>query len=385
MSSPPAPGLDAIIRERIESERRITFRDFMEEALYHPRLGYYMTVEDKIGREGDYYTSPDVHRVFGVSLMKQFAELREIIAPEGVFHVIEAGAGKGSLALQILDAAKERDEELYDSLRYSIVEKSPSLRKLQEETLSENEHSGKVTWFESMAEALERAPEAVVFSNELIDAFPVHRAAFDGENWREIYVETSDDGFCEGTGPLSSGELTKALEKIGGDFNEGYTTEVNLDGQAWITEVGAHLKKGVVITIDYGYPAGDYYSPVRREGTLLCYYRHTLSDNPYERVGQQDMTAHVDFTALAEAGLKAGLEVSGFCEQFHFLMGLGVFDEFKAQGETFSGDAYAENLAIKKLLMPERMGGAFKVLVQHKGMEKPDLLSFSFKDLSHRL
>jgi len=359
----------------------------MELALYHPRYGYYMSPHKKIGKEGDFYTSPDVHKVFGTVIMKQLKEMRELLSSDSKIHLIEAGAGKGSMCCQILDAAREREPELYQAIQYDIVEKSDALGKIQKESVKESKHTGKVSWHKEMASLLDKVDSAVIITNELIDAFPVHRVIFDGNKWDEIYVTAKNGQFLEERGPLSDTDLSRYISLLEGPFEKNYKTEVNLDALCWVKTIAKHLQKGFVITIDYGYPRPDYYSPLRREGTLLCYYKHTTSDDPYMRVGEQDMTAHVDFSSLAEAGKEEGLEVTGFCEQFHFLMGLDVFDEFQSTGEeeAFNTESLQENMAIKRLLMPDAMGGTFKVLIQHKGMKKPDLKAFSFKNLSHRL
>lgn len=379
--------LPSIIKSIILEKGKITFREFMELALYHPRFGYYMSPEKKIGKEGDFYTSPDVHKVFGTVIMKQLKEMRKLLSAGNTFHVIEGGAGKGSMCCQILDAAREREEELYHALHYHIVEKSDALAEIQKENIKEANHTGKVTWHKDIKGLLNKAKTAVVLSNELIDAFPVHRVIFNGRQWEEIYVRTEGENFSEETGPLSNDELKHSLSLLEDSFTEGYTTEINVEGPRWITDVAKNLEKGFILTIDYGYPRGDYYSPLRNAGTFLCYYQHTTCEDPYIRVGEQDITAHVDFSSLAEAGKEEGLELTGYCEQFHFLMGLGVFDEFHANDEanSFNTESLQENMAIKRLLMPDAMGGTFKVLIQHKGMKKPALKAFSFKDLSHRL
>ncbi|MDT8317276.1 MAG: SAM-dependent methyltransferase [bacterium] len=382
------PELQLIIKGIIKKKGKISFHDFMEVALYHPEHGYYMSSREKIGKDGDFYTSPDVHKVFGTTIMKQLKEMQSLLPEDRHFHIIEAGAGKGSMCRQILDAAKEREPSLYESIRYSVVEKSAALMEVQKEGIGSAGHIEKVSWQKDMASALRVPQSAVVISNELIDAFPVHRVVFSGGRWKEIFVTLADGNLSEVTTPLSDPSLEACLSKLEGPFDEGYKTEVNLDGVRWIKNVGENLKQGFLITIDYGYPRADYYSPLRNDGTLLCYYRHSTTDNPYTRVGQQDITAHVDFSSLAEAGREAGLELTGFCEQFHFLMGLGVFDELSSmdEREDFDSEAYRQNMAIKRLLMPEAMGGVFKVLIQHKGLdEKPALKAFSFKELSHRL
>lgn len=381
------PDLQLIIKDIINKKGKMSFHEFMDLALYHPEHGYYMSGREKIGKGGDFYTSPDVHKVFGTTIMKQLMEMKSLLPENKRFHIIEAGGGKGSMCRQILDAAKEREPSLYESICYSIVEKSAALMDMQKENLGLAGHRGKVSWQNDMASALKEAESAVVISNELIDAFPVHRVSFSGGRWEEIFLTMVDDELSEVKAPLSNPLLETYLSNLEGPFDDGYKTEVNLDGVRWIKNVGENLKKGFLVTIDYGYPRADYYAPLRNDGTLLCYYRHSTSDNPYIRVGEQDITTHVDFSSLADAGKEAGLELTGFCEQFHFLMGLGVFDELSSMDETedFNSEAFRENMAIKRLLMPEAMGGTFKVLIQHKGLDRPHLKAFSFKDLSHRL
>lgn len=376
-----------IIKEIISEKGKITFHDFMDLALYHPRHGYYMSSAKKIGKEGDFYTSPDVHKVFGTVIMKQLKEMKNLLRADTTFHIIEGGAGKGSLCCQILNASKEKMPGFYDSIHYHIVEKSGIMSEIQKESVDREGHRGKVSWHDDIVRLTGDVNTAAVISNELIDAFPVHRVIFDGSQWKEIYVTVRDAKLSEVTGPLSDKQLAEYISLFEGPFQKGYKTEINLHGPRWIKDISRGLKKGFILTIDYGYPRHDYYSPLRREGTFLCYFKHTTCDDPYLRVGEQDMTAHVDFSSLAEAGKEEGLEVTGFCEQFHFLMGLGVFDEFHAatEEEALNLHALQENMAIKRLLMPDAMGGTFKVLIQHKGIEKPSLKAFSFKDLSHRL
>lgn len=388
MSSPNriSADLTSIIINRIESEGAIPFRDFMEMALYYPGMGYYMSEKIKIGREGDYFTSPEVHDVFALSIMKQLAEIKNIIGSNQL-HVVETGAGKGSLCTRILSSAYERNASLFESMRYTIVEKSPEMIKFQKEHLSSCDQISSVSWKPDIRSALGDGDACVVLSNELIDAFPVHRVSYDGRNWKEIYVTRHNSEFKEILEEISNPDLSEFLSGLEGPFEAGYNTEVNLDGIRWIKTVGTCLKRGFVITIDYGYSGADYYSPLRTDGTLLCYYKHSTSTDPYKRVGMQDITSHVDFTSLTDAGVKAGLEITGYCDQFHFLMGLEVFDEFADIYESgkINPEMQIKNMAIKRLLLPEGMGGTFKVLIQHKGIEAPRLKAFGFKNLTTRL
>ncbi|HEY6084462.1 MAG TPA: class I SAM-dependent methyltransferase, partial [Nitrospira sp.] len=220
-------------------------------------------------------------------------------------------------------------------------------------------------------------PESVtglMFSNELPDAFPVHRLQITGSQAQEVFVDYQDGRFVERLGPLSESRLREYFERMGIRFPDGYRTEVNLLALDWIQQVAAGLHRGVVITIDYGHAAHDLYGPERSKGTLLCYRSQMTSEDPYLLVGQQDMTTHVDFTSLATAGEEAGLSVTGFTNQMSFLMGLGVEDLFnRLQPES------PQFYAALHLMKPEGMGGTFKILVQHKGIERPDLDGLTYK------
>ncbi len=379
--------LTKVIRQRINLEGKISFRDFMEIALYHPTLGYYCSSNDMIGWEGDFYTSPDVHAVFGLSIMKQLVEMSYLLNNPVKFTIIELGAGKGNLCTQILSAALEREPSLFDRINYVIIEKSSPLREYQRQCFKSTPLEEKVTWADNISSALTETDSAVIISNEFFDALPVHLVRRKMNEWEEVYVATRGDELLEETGQLSSDDLSTYLSKLEGDFHDGYTTEVNLDALSIIKVIAEHLRHGFVLSVDYGYPRADYYSPQRVEGTLLCYHKHRTNDNPYQNIGRQDITAHVDFTSLAEAGREVGLELTGYCDQLHFLMGLGIVEELEKleNSEDDTALLFQHKQAIKSLFMPDSMGSVFKVFIQHKGLEKPALKAFSFKDLSHRL
>lgn len=388
-SSSAETELSMLIKECISSDGKISFHRFMDMALYHPRLGYYMSERTKIGWEGDFFTSPDLHPVLAVSIMKQLAEMYRIMGGKGKLKVIEAGAGKGELCRTILFAAFERERDLFDVMEYTIVEKSTSFIAIQKDHICSSDIlKEKLSWRDSIEDALLGSECSIVVSNELLDAFPVHKVVYSDGYWQEIYVTVEEGAFREVNTPISDRRLEDYLAMLEGPFIEGYTTEINLDAMDWVSSVGRSLQKGFVLTIDYGYSRGDYFAPERTNGTLLCYHRHELSEDPYARVGEQDITAHIDFTSISEAGEGAGLASLGYCDQFHFLMGLGVFEEFNAMDETqsYDIDGHAENQAIKSLLMPEGMGGTFKVLIQSKGLEvSPELKAFSFRNRLNRL
>jgi len=392
------------LRSLIREKGRITFETFMDTALYHPKYGYYTSERARIGKEGDYYTSTDVHKAFGACIMRQVEEMSGIVQSRPL-NLVEFGAGRGLLCADILSSAVEKAPALFQGLKYFIVEKSPDFIDRQKRHLKELGLIDKVSWVPDIREALspslslrERVKGeggvgvGIVLSNELIDAFPVHKVRFLKGEWHEIYVTLENGRFVETEDRLSDQRLSDFLTKLEGHFENGYTTEVNLKAIDWIKQVGDTLKKGFVITIDYGYPQRGLYSPERNRGTLMCYYKHQASEDPYVNIGEQDITSHVDFTSLAEAGKTAGLDVTGFTDQSYFLMGCGIEEEFQPlsappldKGGLGGVEAFKSNITLKKLLMPGGMGSIFKVLIQHKGMEKPRLRGFSYRDMVKHL
>lgn len=374
------------IRSLIREKGRITFEEFMDSALYHPQYGYYTSKRARIGKEGDYYTSTDVHKAFGACIMRQIEEMYGIVQSRPL-NLVEFGAGRGLLCADILSSAREKAPALFQGLRYFIVEKSPDFIERQKRHIKELGLIDKVSWVSDVKEGL-AGGIGIVVSNELIDAFPVHKVRYSDGRWNEIYVTFENGRFVEAEDRLSDQRLSDFLTKLEGPFENGYTTEVNLKAVDWMKDVGNTLIKGFVITIDYGYPRKGLYSPERNRGTLMCYYRHQATEDPYVNIGEQDITSHVDFTSLAEAGKTAGLEVTGFTDQSYFLMGCGIEEEFQHlpsplldKGGLGWGDAFKSNITLKKLLMPGGMGSIFKVLIQHKGMERSTLRGFNFRDM----
>lgn len=352
--------LEEVIRKEIEKNGPISFSQFMETALYNDLFGYYSKT-GKIGKHGDFYTSPSVDPFFGRLLGKQIGQMLEIVN-EKEFSVIEMGAGNGHLAKDILSYAKERGIE--EKIRYTIIERFPAVMKSQREVLSEFN----VEWKHSIKEL---SPfNGVVLSNELVDSFPAHRIVMDG-GLMEVFVDCVGGKFREVLRPAGK-DVQNHLSSLGITLTEGQRAEVSLSAMGWMRYVGAYLKKGFVITIDYGYPARELYSARRKDGTFMCYSKHKADDNPYGMVGNKDMTSHVDFTSLAIAGRASGLEVTGFTYQSHFLIGLGAIDELASLSQE-------RVMRIKRLITPEDMGGVFKVLIQHKGIREPKLSGLSVK------
>jgi len=373
------PELVAAIASEIGRHGPITFARFMELALYHPQFGYYTRPSDpgteRIGWDGDFYTSSDVHPILGQAMAKQAAQVDALLGYPDPFMVVEMGPGKGFLAMHLLSQCQLMSKSLAQRLRYVLIECSPAMRALQQEQLRPwLRHSGPVSWLEDINSLASGSITGLMFSNELPDAFPVHRVEKVGPSLKEIFVEVRNGRFVECLRDLSTPEIEDYFRGLHIELPEGYRTEINLRAPVWMRQVAASMNRGVVITIDYGHSAEDLYGPQRSKGTLLCYRSQMASEDPFVRVGLQDMTAHVDFTTLATAGEEAGLSVTGFTNQMSFLMGLGV-EEMIAQltPET------PEFRAALHLLKPEGMGRTFKILVQHKGLEAPTLDGLIFK------
>lgn len=373
------PQLLATIKAEIAATGPIPFARFMELALYHPQYGYYVRpvdhpTQERIGWSGDFYTSSDVHPILGQALAKQAQQLDAYLGHPDPFTVVEMGAGKGLLARDFLAACRNAPAHFSERLRYILIERSAAMRTLQQQALAPwLDQTGRVTWLDRLEDLPPDSVTGLFFSNELVDAFPVHRlAVIDGQP-QELYVDACDDRFTEVYRPLSEA-LASYLREGAISLPDGYRTEINLGAIQWMTQVAQVVDRGAVLTIDYGHTAEDLYGPERKNGTFLCYYSQMTSEDAYDRVGEQDMTAHVDFTALARAGQQAGLDVTGFTNQMSFLIGLGA-EQFLESLEPESPEFYA---AIH-LLRPDGMGRTFKVLVQHKGMTTPELDGLKFK------
>ncbi len=372
--------LEAFIRRRIAEAGGITFAEYMGHCLYHPEYGYYMAPRERIGKGGDFFTSSSVHSLFGRLVGRQFLQMGELLGGDG-FTVAEQGAGEGHLALDILDALAEESPEFYRTLRYRLVEISPDNRDRQERLLAA--HRERVEWC-TLDEL--QGMEGCFLSNELVDAFPVHLVEKRDGALLEVFVVSEGDGFAEELRAPSTPDIAGRFTGLGMELAEGNRAEVNLESTRWMRRVGGLLGRGFVLTIDYGYPAAELYSPLRRSGTLLCYHRHRTSEDPLRNVGLQDITAHVDFTSLQNSGEEAGLDSLYFGHQYQFLLGLGFVEgllQLQAR-ETDEKRARALRLTLKNLIMPDGgMGETFKALVQGKGVGRPQLLcSRSIGDIS---
>jgi SAM-dependent MidA family methyltransferase len=349
-----------IIRQRIHKEGPVSFYDFMEMALYYPGLGYYTAASDRIGKNGDFYTSSNLTSVFGAMIGKQLEEMWHLTGDDD-FTVVEYGAGTGMLCHDILDYVKD-NEAFCHRLHYAIVEKSDPMRKREETLLHE-----KVSWHNSIHEL--EGFTGCILSNELLDNFSVHQVVMQDE-LMEVFVDDKD-GFTELLRPAAKA-LKDYLAELNITFPEGYRTEINLEAVRWIQDITSSLKKGYVMTIDYGDSSEGLYKARRSQGTLLCYHKHQVNDQPYCNVGKQDITAHVNFSALCHWGMKNGLACCGLTSQANFLLNLGFKDHLR---KTAVGDAI--QLAMKETMLTHTllidMGSKFKVLIQQKGIPEGQL------------
>ena len=367
--------LRKFILSEIKKVGPIPFSQFMEWCLYHPEYGYYRSGGMNIGKDGDFYTSPCIHPIFGGMIAKQLSQMAKQVGGK-TFDVVEQGAGSGFLCVDILQWAKRNVTPFYQRLRYYLLETSSSLIKEQRERLAEYEREGKVFWMDpETAKEGKNLFEGCFLSNELVDAFPIHQIIFNHGELKEIYVTEDHGQLKEEPGDLSDSRIASYFESMDIVLQEGQKAEVNLKALDWMENVARCLKKGFVLTIDYGYCAPELYSPSRREGTLLCYAHHQTSDNPYEQLGEQDITSHVNFTSLIQKGEQVGLHFTGLVPQYRFLIALGLLQEMESlEREMSKIDALQLRLSLKHLIEPEMgMGEVFKVLIQHKGMAEPEL------------
>lgn len=377
------------IAQKIQAneQKRISFAEYMDLALYHPQYGYYTTGAGKIGAGGDFATAPHLCADFGEMLAEQFWQMWQILGCPLRFQLVEMGAGQGLIAGDVLVYLQHKYPDFFQSLDYMIIEKSPGMRRFQQQRLARfaGNHLRWVSWAEIEPESL----IGCCFSNELFDALPVHQFVIDRGKLQEIYVTISEpeikaEGaeskmaeikFVEVVGELSQPKIVEyfndlGLDLLGGKYPEGYRSEVNLAALDWLKTVAQRLKCGYLLTIDYGYECDRYYAPSRHQGTLQCYYQHRYHNDPYILVGQQDITAHVNFTALMHYGQQYGLENIGLIQQGLFLMALGLGDRIAAISTTFGLDiltALQRREVLHQLIDPMGLGN-FGVLAQSKGL-----------------
>lgn len=349
--------LSEIIIQKIEREGALSFHDYMELCLYHPELGYYNTVAEKIGNNGDFYTSPHLSASFGAMVGKQLEEMWQIMG-EGPFTIVEFGAGSGKFCSDILSYCST-NRNFYDQIRYCIIEKSPSMRTIQKQHLKE-----KVCWYDSIEDI--GSINGCIVSNELLDNFSFHQVVMQ-ESLMEVFVDYKDE-FKEEL-RLAEADLCNYFEEQEVALPMNFRTEINLEAITWLKTIAASLKKGYVLTIDYGYMAAELYHQRRNQGTVLCYHKHNTICDPYLNIGKQDITAHVNFTALQKWGSNMGLQYCGCTNQASFLLNLGFKEHLLAhEPQDQDGLRHLKKLSFLTYTLLVDMGHTYKVLIQSKNM-----------------
>ena len=363
-----------VIRNRINSSRqqRITFADYMDLVLYHRQYGYYASSAERISEDGDFLTSPHLAPDFGEMLAIQLYQIWQILGEPQLFNIVEMGAGQGLLAAQILEYSSRIDPNFFQSIDYIIIETAPAMIVAQQVRLKDLP----VRWCE-WAEIPDRSISGCFLSNELIDALPVHQVVVVEQQLQEVYVINGDDErvFTETIAELSTDKLAEywqlnQIDLLSGKYPDRYRTEVNLAALGWLEQVFKKLQRGYAISIDYGYTADRYYNPMRSQGTLQCYYQHAHHNDPYINIGNQDLTAHVDFTALDRQGELLGLHTVGFIQQGMFLMALGLGTRIAEISNISSGDIQSllrRRQNLHQLIDPMGLG-KFGVLVHSYGL-----------------
>ena len=394
----PEPSIDAInhseklyqhLADQLK-DQPLPFHNVMEQLLHAPGLGYYSAGAHKIGAAGDFTTAPEISPFFGYALAQQCAQ---VLAKSGG-SILEFGAGLGTLAKNIL---KQLQAENCLPDNYFIVEISADLRQRQQQMLQQQipELYSKIIWLDQLPED---GFKGVILANEVIDAMPVHLFRMNGSCAHEVNVAIDDAGelVLQETGvPSLSPALANWFEReeikklpFADGCVDGYTSEVNLAMESWITALAKCLDQGLILLLDYGYPRHEYYLPERSQGTLICHYRHHSHDQVLSLLGLQDITAHVDFTAVAESAYDAGLSVTGYTNQASFLTGCGILQtaEQAADGDLDKQMRLAQQ--IRTLIMPEEMGEIFKVIALTKNLPlelSSHLMGFAFSDQRHHL
>ena len=371
-------AVDQEIRDLIQKNGRITFAQFMQACLYSPRGGFYSGRGNRINAH--FGTSPTSHPVFGALIARQLEQMWRLLGEPPVFHVIEVGSGDGSLARSIVDACWRMAPRLAQSIYYVAADYEPGWLQSPDHTFDWANGTG--DWISSSrqdaisgiqrvkTEGIRAFRDVVgcILCNELIDNFPVHRFAIQGGRVKEVFVTSAEGNLTEVLDEPSSPRIEERLASLGLFFPEGYRGEVNLALEDWTGQLSRALDRGFILTIDYGELATDLYSPQNAQGTLVCYHRHVVSSDPYQHIGQQDITCQVDFTSLMRLGDRHGLATVGYALQSQFLSNLGFssfLDALQTQGLS-AARTELSRMAMMTLVDPDEYGD-FKVLAQAKG------------------
>jgi len=372
----PTPLLQVIHQEISEAGGAIPFRRFMELALYHQEHGYYGSGRARVGKEGDFFTSVSVGSIYGRLLASVCCDVWERLGKPSVFTIVEQGANDGSMAADILGSLKNDDEAFYKAVRFMIVEPFPVNRDIQKQKLAGFTN---VTWVPS----LEELPTftGIHLSNELLDAFPVDSVRWNGSTWDEECVACHEGALVWNTRPIQDPELQTAATNLPAYLTKGFRAEINRGVQPWLTTLHKRLERGVVLTVDYGQAGEDRYAPHRADGTLLAFKKHERFNDPLGEPGLRDITAQVDFTALARSSREVGFEILGYSDQHHFLVGAAE-PWLRSLGDfTERSDAARRDLgALQALLNPGSMGMQFKAITLGKDFPaEPPLGCFKYQ------
>jgi SAM-dependent MidA family methyltransferase len=364
---------ELIRRDITENGGWISFAHFMELALYAPSLGYYTAGAHKFGEVGDFITAPELSQLFGRTVARQVAEIMTYSTP----HILELGAGSGKLAADLF-AELEQLGSLPDS--YSILEVSADLRERQQALICERlpHLLNRVHWLDTLPEKFNGA----IIANEVLDALPVHLVHWQDSAITERGVALSSDNFVWQERAIDNVNLLEAAQKI--SVPDGYVSEICVAARGLINSLAQRLEQGAMLFIDYGFGAREFYHPQRSSGTLMCHYRHHAHDNPFFLPGLQDITAHVDFTDIAECGIDAGLELKGYTSQAFFLINCGITELLQNTSPENLRDHLPLSAQLQKLTSPAEMGELFKVIALGKNMANP-LCGFVRGDLTRLL
>lgn len=371
------------ISQRISQEGSIPFSQFMEMALYEPGLGYYSAGLQKFGEGGDFVTAPQLGDVFARCLANQ---IEQVGSELDHYEIIEAGAGSGKLAVDLITALQKK----HPPSRYRILERSAHLRQVQRETLTQRvpEWMDRISWLD---EPPEKGWQGVFLANEVLDALTVERFCIEPDGPAHMRVTNGPDGFEWLKAPCPE-KMKEQIQAVLSGLDHypatGYCSEINTSLSAWLQTVTASLQKGLALFIDYGYTRQDYYLPQRSDGTLICHYQHRAHNDPFNWPGLTDISASVDFTALAEAADACGLEVNGYTTQAMFLMATGLDEVLAGFGLLSDKQRLNMHNQVLRLTLPGEMGERFQVMALSRGLEEElcdELIGFSLSDLCHRL
>jgi len=379
----PVPGADAaahsarvVARVRDEIDRAggfIPLSRYIELVLYAPGVGYYVAGARRFGPAGDFVTAPEMTSLYSAAIARQ---LERVLAAASGDDIVELGAGSGALAAGVLNALAKMGRR---DVRYRILEVSAALRSAQRETLARAAPalSALVEWIDDVPQEIRGG----VVLNEVLDAIPPSVVARRAGAWYERGVVWGDDRFFVDERPLDDAHV-RALAQARFPASIDYASEISPAAEALVTMLAQRIEAGALLIVDYGFPRREFYHQDRREGTLVGHYRHRVHADPFLWPGLSDLTVHVDFTAIAEAGQRAGATIAGYATQASFLMGCGILDLLAAEGPPDSVDYIREAAAVQRLLSPAEMGELFKVLLLARGAECPFL---AIADMSHRL